>query len=207
MKHSNPQVGPDEYEARPSQFTPPPVDDEGIPMMPTHEVAPLFGIGHLPNARHVSYDSIPQYVETKGLKQTSNRTWFSLAHVVGHLQKAASINPGFADTHQKYAKRLSDARAEISRRKESGVDVGNLKNQPHPGNKASRLEFLPYGRVHLGEKPGSSNVDSNTEVGTGSNLDIVRRQGNTRSVESAGKSPDLTALETRPGRLQRRSRK
>ena len=110
--------------------------------------------------------------------------------------------------HKLYSKRLLDARVAIAAQKKAGINPGDLFNQPHPANKDihARLEFFPYGRPFTVDAPDVPNP-SEAPTGLSSNLENPRRHGFSEMVENPNQGEDLTSLETRPSRLQRRSRK
>ena len=212
------QVGPDFYDPRTSEATPSPLDHEGIPFLTNHEVGNIFGVNPH-NSKRVSYrESIPQYKELKGKRDQDQRTWFRLSDVVNHLGYRSGY--GKADhektqeelnltgMHKLYSKRLADARTAIAAQKKAGINPGDLFNQPHPGNKDihARLEFFPYGRPFTVDAPDVPNP-SEAPTGLSSNLENPRRHGFSEMVKNPNEGEDLTSLETRPSRLQRRSRK
>ena len=213
-----PQVGPDYYDPRPSEATPSPLDHEGIPFLTNHEVGSIFGVNPH-NSKRVSYrEAIPQYKELKGKENKDQRTWFRLSDVVDHLayrsghgkdnSQRSQEEINLSGMHALYSKRLQDARLAIAHQKKNGINPGDLWNQPHIGNKDihARLEYFPYGRPFTVDAPDVPNPQD-APTGTSSDLDNPRRHGFSRMVENPNTGPDLTSLETRPSRLQRRGNK
>lgn len=200
---------------RPSEATPRPLDEEGIPFLTNSDVAPLFGIGHVPNAKHVAYKDVPHYIEKKGDRDQNSRVWYSMGDIVSHLgQKAGHGLPeeqksaeqlSYGPRHKAWSARHESVKSELEKRRAAGESVGSLRNQPHAGNKDIHLRMFKGVRYQSKESPLHGDLQGQI-VGTGSNVGNPMRNGYLRPV--GGDSEDVTDFlnASRPSRNQRRGR-
>ena len=195
----NPVTGP-RY-GRPVNFTidsekaPPPVDDEGIEMLSNHEVGEIFGWNNH-NSKRISYNKpIKQYkvyptkekIENSENTGQGARTWFSLSHVVEHLEGAAKDDPKWKGAHTFHSNRLKQARKIEKTRIKNGGEVFNTTNQPHPANKVKGI-FGPDIRKWTEQRVGMTKGQyaPSTENDLSSNLDNPYNNGLFTSVEDRG---------------------
>jgi len=205
---------PEVYDRRPSEATSRPLDEEGIPLLTSHEVAPLFGISHQPNSRRVAYTDIPHYVEHKGDKST--RSWFSLSHIVKHLENKAAFNKpveqrtgaeiSYGNQHGHYSRLLEAAKNQLAINSQKGIRVGSLRNQPDPGNKDihARMHFFPNGREFTLDDPEFGSRQGRI-VGTSSNIENPIRHGKGIPLVDPNETPDVSGIlnASRPSRRNR----
>jgi hypothetical protein len=200
---------------RPSEATDRPLDAQGIPFLTNADVAPTFGISHVPNSKHAAYKDVPHYVEKKGDRDQNGRTWYSMGEIVSHLatksghgkpeeQKSAE-ELSYGPRHKLWNDRHQSALAELDRRRKSGEKIGNLHDQPHPGNKDIHTRLFRGVRTLTLDDPEFGNRQGRT-LGTGSNVENPIRHGHLKPV--GGDSTDTTDFlnASRPSRIQRRGK-
>jgi hypothetical protein len=200
---------------RPSEATPRPVDEEGIPFLTNTDVSPTFGITHIPNAKHVAYKDVPHKIEVKGTRPQNNRVWYKMSEVVAHLaQKAGHGLPeekksteqlSFGPKHKHWADRYEKTKAQVQARRKAGENVGDLVNQPHPGNRDFHSRLWEGVRYQSKESPEHGDLQGQI-VGTGPNIDNPMRNGYLRPVVSDVEDVTDFSNASRPSRNQRRGR-
>ena len=200
VRRNNPLV-PESIETPASRAASRPRDEEGLLFLTAGDVARDLGITNPANYKHAAYGEVPHYVDTKSgnLDSTSNnRVWFSLKDITEHF----SIKSG---AHLPVEKRSADQIAhgpkyqywhnvrqqalkteEVNR--ESGINNGNLWNQPDIANKDIHRRLVWGVRrktiegAEFGDRVGTTNS-------TGSNLENPVKYGHMAPVE--GESSDV----------------
>ena len=167
---SNPVV-PEAIETPASRATPRPLDKEGIPFLTTGDVASDLGITHGANAKHAAYGEVPHYVDTKSgdLKETSNnRVWFSMKDIVNHfaVKSGAHLSPeqkspsqlAHTSRYNHWKTQYEGALSHVSEQKKSGINPGDLFNQPHPNNKDIHRRLVYGTRTQSEDDPGMGDL-------------------------------------------------
>lgn len=200
---------------RSSEATPRPVDDEGIPFLTNSDVAPTFGIGHVPNAKHVAYKDVPHKVEVKGERPQNNRVWYKMSEIVSHLayksghglpeERKSAEQLAYGPKHKLWSDRYEKTKAQVEARRVAGENVGDLVNQPHPGNKDFHGRLFEGVRFQTKESPLHGDQQGQI-AGTGSNIDNPIRNGYLRPVVTNVEDVTDFSNAARPSRNQRRGR-
>lgn len=212
VRRNNPIV-PESIETPASRATPRPRDPQGLPFLTAGDVAADLGITNPANYKHAAYGEVPHYVDTKSgnLDSTSNnRVWFALQDIVNHFAvKSGAGKPAEAKSaselahtprHAYWSNAHQQALKTEQVNKESGINNGDLWNQPDIGNKDIHRRLV-YGvrrktieGAEFGDRVGTTNS-------TGSNLENPVKYGHMVPVE--GDSSDVVDFSD-PRRPRRR---
>jgi hypothetical protein len=212
VRRNNPIV-PESIETPASRATSRPRDPQGLPFLTAGDVAGDLGITNPANYKHAAYGEVPHYVDTKSgnLDSTSNnRVWFAMQDIVNHfavksgagkpveLKSASEIAHTARHTHWNNVHQQALKTEQVN--KESGINNGDLWNQPDVGNKDIHRRLV-YGvrrktieGPEFGDRVGTTNS-------TGSNLENPVKYGHMVPVE--GESSDVVDFSD-PRRPRRR---
>ena len=178
-----------------------PRDPEGLPMLTSGDVARDLGITNPGNYKHAAYGEVPHYVDTKSgnLTETSNnRVWFSLKDIVDHFAiKAGAHKPveqrsnnelafGSRHLHWHNARQQALKTEEVNR--DSGINNGNLWNQPDIANKDIHRRLIYGVRQQVEDDPATGDLQGRV-IGLGSNLANPVKSGSMKPI--AGTSDEV----------------
>lgn len=204
VRRNNPIV-PESIETPASRATSRPRDPQGLPLLTAGDVAGDLGITNPANYKHAAYGEVPHYVDTKSgnLESTSNnRVWFALQDVVNHFAiKSGAGKPPEAKSaselahtprHTYWSNAHQQALKTEQVNKESGINNGDLWNQPDIGNKDIHRRLVYGVRRQTEDDPATGDLVGRT-VGLGSNLANPIKHGNMKPVEGASDDiPDFS---------------
>jgi hypothetical protein len=196
---ANPIV-PETIEEPASRATPRPLDEEGIPFLTTHDVAPHLGISHVPNFKEAAYREVPHYVDTKsGSAPQSVRVYFSMKDIADHfaIKSGSHLPPekknadqlSFGARYKLWSERHQNALRNLDEQRKQGINPGNLYNQPHPGNKDIHTRLVRGVRYQSEDDPATGDLQGRI-TGLGSNVANPIKFGQMKPVE--GTSADTT---------------
>jgi hypothetical protein len=212
VRRNNPIV-PESIETPASRATSRPRDPQGLLFLTAGDVAGDLGITNPANYKHAAYGEVPHYVDTKSgnLDSTSNnRVWFAMQDIVNHFAvKSGAGKPAEAKSaselahtsrHTYWSNAHQQALKTEEVNKESGINNGDLFNQPDVGNRDIHRRLV-YGvrrktieGAEFGDRVGTTNS-------TGSNLENPVKYGHMAPVE--GESNDVVDF-SNPNRPRRR---
>jgi hypothetical protein len=208
VRRKNPIV-PESIEEPASRRASRPRDEEGLPFLTSGDVARDLGITNPGNYKHAAYGEVPHYVDTKSgnLDSTSNnRVWFSLKDIVDHFAiksgagKAPEKKSASELAHVPRYEYWHNARQQALKTEEvnrqSGINNGNLWNQPDIANKDIHRRLKRGVRRQTEDDPATGDLQGRV-IGLGSNLANPIKNG---SMKPVGGSSDEVIDFSNPNR-------